>query len=54
MAFKLLPAAEKRWQRINAPHLVTLVQASAKLSDGQWQVSALAHRTNGHPDTSGL
>ena len=39
MAFKLLLAAEKRWRRINAPHLVALVQAGAKFSDGQWQES---------------
>jgi putative transposase len=37
MAFKLLLAAEKRWRRINAPHLVALVQAGAKFSDGQQQ-----------------
>jgi len=35
MAFKLLLAAEKRWRRISAPHLVALVQAGAKFSDGQ-------------------
>ena len=39
MAFKLLLAAEQRWRRINAPHLVALVQAGAKFSDGQWQES---------------
>jgi putative transposase len=27
MAFKLLSAAEKRWRRVNAPHLVALVKA---------------------------
>jgi putative transposase len=37
MAFKLLLAAEKRWRRINAPHLVALVQAGVKFSDGQQQ-----------------
>jgi transposase-like protein len=35
MAFKLLLAAEKRWRRINAPHLAALVQAGVKFSDGQ-------------------
>jgi putative transposase len=35
MAFKLLLAAEKRWRRINAPHLVALVQAGVKFPDGQ-------------------
>jgi len=37
MAFKLLLAAEKHWRRINAPHLVALVQAGVKFSDGQQQ-----------------
>jgi putative transposase len=39
MAFKLLLGAEKRWRRINAPHLVALVQAGVKFLDGQRQVS---------------
>ena len=39
MAFKLLLAAEKRWRRINAPHLVALVQAGVQFSDGQRQLS---------------
>ena len=38
MAFKLLLAAEKRWRRINAPHLVALVQAGVKFPDGQRQL----------------
>jgi transposase-like protein len=37
MAFKLLLAAEKRWRRINAPHLVALVQVGVKFPDGQRQ-----------------
>jgi transposase-like protein len=37
MAFKLLLDAEKRWRRINAPHLVALVQAGVKFLDGQQQ-----------------
>jgi transposase-like protein len=37
MAFKLLLAAEKRWRRINAPHLVALVQAGVNFPDGQRQ-----------------
>ena len=37
MAFKLLLAAEKRWRRINAPHLVALVQAGVRFSNGQQQ-----------------
>ena len=35
MAFKLLLAAEKSWRRINAPHLVALVQAGVRFPDGQ-------------------
>jgi hypothetical protein len=54
MAFKLLLAAEKRWRRINAPHLMALVQAGAKFSDGQWQAIALNAWSNGHPDVSDL
>jgi transposase-like protein len=37
MAFKLLLDAEKRWRRVNAPHLVALVQAGVKFVDGQQQ-----------------
>jgi transposase-like protein len=39
MAFKLLLGAEKHWRRLNAPHLVALVQAGAKFLDGQHQPS---------------
>jgi transposase-like protein len=35
MAFKLLLAAEKRWRRINAPHLVALVKAGVEFPDGE-------------------
>ena len=35
MAFKLLLAAEKRWRRVNAPHLVALVKAGVKFPNGQ-------------------
>ena len=37
MAFKLLEMAEKRWRRLNAPHLVALVRAGAKFVDGVQQ-----------------
>ncbi len=39
MAFKLLLAAEKRWRRINAPHLVALVQAGVKFPGGQQRLT---------------
>ena len=35
MAFKLLLAAEGRWRRVNAPHLVALVKAGVKFPNGQ-------------------
>jgi hypothetical protein len=35
MAFKLLLTAEKRWRRVNAPHLVALVKAGVEFPDGE-------------------
>jgi transposase-like protein len=35
MAFKLLLAAEKRWRRVNAPHLVALVGAGVEFLNGE-------------------
>lgn len=46
MAYKLLDAAQHRWRRINAPHLVPLVRAGAVFIDGQLQ-----ERTANQPDT---
>ena len=37
MAFKLVQAAQDRWRRVNAPHLVALVRAGATFIDGQLQ-----------------
>ncbi len=37
MAYKLLDAAQQRWRRVNAPHLVALVRAGATFIDGQLQ-----------------
>jgi transposase-like protein len=37
MAFKLLDAAQDRWRKINAPHLVPLVRAGADFIDGKHQ-----------------
>lgn len=34
LAFKLTLAAEKRWRKVNAPHLVALVRAGVKFQDG--------------------
>jgi putative transposase len=35
MAFKLLLGAERRWRKINAPHLVALLQAGVSFPDGE-------------------
>jgi putative transposase len=35
MAFKLLLAAEKRWRRVNAPHLVALIRAGVEFPNGE-------------------
>lgn len=35
MIFKLMEAAEGRWRRLNAPHLVALVRAGAEFVDGE-------------------
>jgi putative transposase len=35
MAFKLLVGAERHWRKINAPHLVALVQAGVSFPDGE-------------------
>lgn len=44
MAFKLIESAQRRWRTMNAPHLVALVRAGARLENGE-----LVHR----PDESG-
>jgi putative transposase len=41
MAFKLLLAAEKRWRRVNAPHLVALVRAGVAFPNGQAEILQL-------------
>jgi hypothetical protein len=35
MAFKLLLASEKRWRKLNAPHLVALVRAGVQFPNGR-------------------
>ena len=41
MAFKLLLAAEQRWRKVNAPHLVALVRAGVKFPNGQAEMFPL-------------
>jgi transposase-like protein len=38
MAFKLLTEAEKRWRRVNSPHLVALVHAGVKFHHGKTRI----------------
>ncbi|MCP5029978.1 MAG: IS256 family transposase [Actinomycetia bacterium] len=47
MAYKLLDAAQHRWRRINAPHLVPLVRAGAVFNDGKLQ-ERTTNPTNTH------
>jgi putative transposase len=35
MALKLIEAAQTRWRAVNAPHLVALVRAGARLQKGK-------------------
>ena len=37
MAYKLLDAAQQRWRRVNAPHLVAVVRAGGVFVDGVLQ-----------------
>ena len=37
MAYKLLAAAQQRWRRLNAPHLVAVVRAGGVFVDGVLQ-----------------
>ncbi len=46
MAYELLDAAQDRWRKINAPHLVPLVRAGAVFIDGKHQ-----ERTTNQTDT---
>ena len=41
MAFKLLLQAQNKWRRLNAPHLLPLVQAHLAFPDGQSQPEAV-------------
>jgi hypothetical protein len=34
MAFKLLEMAQKRWRRINGAHVIPLVRAGVRFTDG--------------------
>ena len=38
MAFKLITMAERRWRKLNSPHLVPLVQTGTKFPDGKTRI----------------
>lgn len=38
MAFKLITMAERRWRKINSPHLIPLVLAGVKFPDGKTRI----------------
>ena len=40
MAFKLLLQAEEKWRKVNAPHLLPLVQTGMKFPDGETKILA--------------
>jgi putative transposase len=49
MAFKLIESAQTRWRAVNAPHLVALIRAGARVEEcgrAIWIASpARAHRS---------
>ncbi len=45
MAFKLIQAAQHRWQVVNAPHLIALVRAGARFERGQLVERPAPHHT---------
>jgi putative transposase len=51
MAFKLVQAAEQRWRRINAPHLVAAVLAGVHFKDGLRVIPAAIASNDGAADT---
>jgi len=48
MASKLLLSAQKRWRRINAPHLAALVRAGVTFPDGQAKLLHMDAPTEDH------
>jgi transposase-like protein len=48
LAFKLILAAQDRWRKVNAPHLVALVQAGVQFKDGEQVVSQVSESDSLH------
>jgi hypothetical protein len=53
MAYKLLVMAEARWRKLNAPHLLPLVQTKVKFVDGMQQRRNAEERGRRPPDQTG-
>jgi len=51
MAFKLALAAQEHWRKVNAPHLVGLVRAGVKFSDGEQVAAHHEEESASHEDT---
>lgn len=49
MAFKLLMMAEKRWRKVNSPHLVAVVQAGVRFPDGQTHILPAMPKSSDSP-----
>ena len=52
MAYKLLDAAEERWRRVNAPHLVAIVRAGGVFIDGTLQERQARHAVSDGRDAA--
>ena len=52
MAYKLLDAAEERWRRVNAPHLVAVVRAGGVFIDGTLQERQASHAVSDGRDAA--
>lgn len=48
LAFKLILAAQDHWRKVNAPHLVALVQAGVQFKDGEQVTSQLSQSESRH------
>ena len=50
--YKLLDAAEERWRRVNAPHLVAVVRAGGVFIDGTLQERQASHAVSDGRDAA--
>jgi transposase-like protein len=50
MAYKLVSSAQRRWRRVNAPHLVRLIREGVRFKDGKIVPSAGAELPQSEPE----